>query len=117
MATINFTNAAKEDSRSIFADLQTKAGAYTVEKYLTEFSRLYDHFSRFPDSGAPRRKLEPTVRIGVVFRMLSFTATSKPTTPCLFSAFYTVAAKSPAACWGSPSLSHEGGHRHGARAF
>jgi len=72
MATINFTNAAKEDSRSIFADLQTKAGAYTVEKYLTEFSRLYDHFSRFPDSGAPRRKLGPTVRIGVVFPYVVF---------------------------------------------
>ena len=72
MATINFTNAAKEDSRSIFADLQTNAGAYTVEKYLTEFSRLYDHFSRFPASGAPRRKLGPTVRIGVVFPYVVF---------------------------------------------
>ena len=57
MASINFTNAAKEDSRSIFADLETKAGAYTVEKYFTEFSRLYDHLSGFPESGAPRRKL------------------------------------------------------------
>jgi toxin ParE1/3/4 len=72
MASINFTNAAKEDSRAIFADLETKAGAYTVEKYLTEFSRLYDHLSGFPESGAPRRKLGVTVRIGVVFPYVVF---------------------------------------------
>ena len=72
MASINFTNIAREDSRSIFADLQTKAGEFTVEKYLTEFRRLYDHLSDFPESGAPRRKLGATVRIGIVFPYLIF---------------------------------------------
>jgi len=72
MAGINFTSAAKEDSRSIFADLQTKTGTYTVEKYRAAFDRLYDHFSCFPDSGAPRRKLGPAVRMGVVFPYVVF---------------------------------------------
>jgi plasmid stabilization system protein ParE len=72
MASVNFTNAAKEDSRSVFIDLQAKAGTYTVEKYRAAFNRLYDHFSRFSDSGAPRRKLGPTVRIGVVFPYVVF---------------------------------------------
>jgi plasmid stabilization system protein ParE len=87
MASVNFTNAAKEDSRSIFADLQAKAGTYTVEKYRAAFNRLYDHFSRFPDSGAPRRKLGQLSVLASFFRMLSFIATRKPTMPCLFSAF------------------------------
>ena len=72
MASVNFTDAAKEDARSIFADLQTKAGAYTVERYRAAFNRLYDHFARFPEGGAPRRNLGPTVRIGVVFPYVVF---------------------------------------------
>jgi toxin ParE1/3/4 len=72
MARIKFTNTAREDSRSIFADLQTKSGKVTVEKYLTGFSRLYDHLADFPESGAIRPKSGVTVRIGIVFPYVVF---------------------------------------------
>jgi toxin ParE1/3/4 len=63
---IVFTDSADSDSEFIYADLHGKAGKPTVIKYRALFRRLYERLADFPESGAPRPKLGPDVRIGIV---------------------------------------------------
>jgi len=41
-------------------------GQRTVIKYRALFRRLYDRLADHPDSGPPRPKLGPNIRIGIV---------------------------------------------------
>ena len=74
-------------SPQYFADLQAKAGTYTVEKYRAAFNRLYDHSHVFPTAAHRAASWGQLFVLASFFRMLSFIATRKPTMPCLFSAF------------------------------
>jgi toxin ParE1/3/4 len=66
MASVVFTAAADADAAFVFDDLYTKAGKPTVVKYRAAFKTLYEHLADFPDSGAPRPKVGPKIRIGIV---------------------------------------------------
>jgi hypothetical protein len=87
MASINFTSAAKEDSRSIFADLETKAGAYTVENTSPSSADFMTISPVFPKAVHRAASWGQPFVLASFFRMSCFIATSKPTIPCLFSAF------------------------------
>ena len=63
---IVFTESADSDSSYIYADLHGKAGTPTVVKYRALFRRLYERLADFPKSGAPRPKLGPHIRVGIV---------------------------------------------------
>jgi toxin ParE1/3/4 len=65
-ARIVVTDTADSDSSFIYADLHGKAGMPTVVKYRALFRRLYERLTDFPKSGAPRPKLGPDIRIGIV---------------------------------------------------
>ena len=65
-ARIVFTESADSDSAYIYADLHGKAGTPTVVKYRALFRRLYERLADFPKSGAPRPKLGPHIRVGIV---------------------------------------------------
>ena len=66
MARVVFTESADADSAAIYEDLNIAAGKRTAQKYRGLFKRLYEHLSAFPESGAPRPKLGPNIRTGVV---------------------------------------------------
>ena len=66
MARIAFTAAADADAATIFDDLYSKAGKSTVIKYRAALRKLYEHLAEFPDSGPPRPKIGPEIRIGIV---------------------------------------------------
>ena len=66
MARVAFTAAADADAAFIFDDLYTKAGKSTVIKYRAALKTLYEHLAEFPESGAPRPKIGPNIRIGVI---------------------------------------------------
>jgi toxin ParE1/3/4 len=66
MAPVSFTAAADADAAGIFDDLYAKAGKSTVVKYRAALRTLYEHLAEFPDSGAPRPKIGPNIRIGIV---------------------------------------------------
>jgi toxin ParE1/3/4 len=66
------TASADADTADIIDDLTGKAGAHVAARYNADFDALYRCLERFPESGAPRRKLGPTVRIGVVFPYVVF---------------------------------------------
>jgi toxin ParE1/3/4 len=66
VARVIFTAAADADAASIFDDLYAKAGKPTVVKYRALFKTLYDNLADFPDSGPPRPKVGPQIRIGIV---------------------------------------------------
>jgi toxin ParE1/3/4 len=66
MARVVFTASVDADSASILVDLNTKAGKPTVVKYRALFRKFYEHLADFPDSGAPRPNVGPTIRIGIV---------------------------------------------------
>ena len=59
MARVVIAAAADKDTAAIIADLIGKAGA--------EIDAFYRRLERFPESGAPRRRLGSAVRLGVVF--------------------------------------------------
>lgn len=63
---VTFTAAADADAAAIFDDLYSKAGKSTVIKYRDALKTLYAHLAEFPDSGAPRPKIGPRIRIGIV---------------------------------------------------
>jgi toxin ParE1/3/4 len=65
-ARVVFTDSADLDSSFIYAGLHGKAGMSTVVKYRALFRKLYKQLADFPDSGAPRPKLGPEIRIGIV---------------------------------------------------
>jgi toxin ParE1/3/4 len=65
-ARVVFTDSGDSDSSFIYADLHGKAGKPTVVKYRALFRRLYERLTDFPESGAPRPKLGPDIRIGIV---------------------------------------------------
>jgi toxin ParE1/3/4 len=65
-ARIVFTDSADSDSLFIYTGLHLKAGKPTVVKYRALFKKLYEQLADFPDSGAPRPKLGPQIRIGIV---------------------------------------------------
>ena len=66
MAHIVITAAADEDTAIIIDDLADKAGGKVALRYEADFDAFYRRLEQFPESGAPRRKLGATVRIGVV---------------------------------------------------
>ena len=66
MVRVAFTAAADADAAFIFDDLYTKAGKSTVIKYRAALKALYEYLVEFPDSGAPRAKIGPKIRIGIV---------------------------------------------------
>jgi toxin ParE1/3/4 len=72
VARIVITARADADSAAIIDDLTDKAGANVAARYDADFLAFYRRLEQFPDSGAPRRKLAPTVRIGVVFPYVVF---------------------------------------------
>ena len=66
MARVVLTDSADANSTVIYDDLNVAAGKRTAQKYRGLFKRLYEHLAAFPDSGAPRPKIGPDIRIGVV---------------------------------------------------
>ena len=72
MARVVITAAADGDAAAIIDDLAAKAGANVAVRYDADFDALYQRLKQFPESGAPRRKLGETVRIGVVFPYVVF---------------------------------------------
>ena len=72
MARLVITATADADTAAIIDDLSDKAGANVAARYDADFDAFYRRLERFPESGAPRRKLGPTVRIGVVFPYVVF---------------------------------------------
>ena len=72
MARLVITATADADTAVIIDDLADKAGAIVAARYDADFDAFYRRLERFPESGAPRRKLGPTVRIGVVFPYVVF---------------------------------------------
>jgi toxin ParE1/3/4 len=66
MARVLFTASADADAAAIFSYLRREAGKGTVIKYRALFRRLYEQLADFPDSGAPREALGPSIRIRVV---------------------------------------------------
>jgi toxin ParE1/3/4 len=66
MARIVVTASASDDQLAILHDLNAKAGLRTAAKYHNLFGRLFDRLADHPDIGAPRPKLGPGVRIGIV---------------------------------------------------
>jgi plasmid stabilization system protein ParE len=67
VALVVITGAADADAAAIADDLAAKAGANVAVRYDADFDAFYQRLKQFPESGAPRRKLGATVRIGVVF--------------------------------------------------
>ena len=66
MARVSFTPAADADAAFIFDDLHAKAGKSTVLEYRGALRTLYEHLAELPDSGAPRPRIGPNIRIGIV---------------------------------------------------
>jgi toxin ParE1/3/4 len=72
VARVVITASADADTADIIDDLTDKAGANVTARYDADFDAFYRRLERFPESGAPRRKSGPTVRIGVVFPYVVF---------------------------------------------
>ncbi|MGO9173471.1 MAG: type II toxin-antitoxin system RelE/ParE family toxin [Rhodomicrobium sp.] len=66
MAIVQITASADTDIADIVSDLAAKAGIATAERYAAGFDVLFDRLADFPDIGAPRPKLGPHTRIGIV---------------------------------------------------
>ena len=66
MALIFFSEAADADTDKIYAELVRQAGEATAARYATRFAALFRQLACFPKSGAPRPRLGPSVRLGVV---------------------------------------------------
>jgi plasmid stabilization system protein ParE len=89
MARVAFTAAADADAAFIFDDLYTKAGKSTVIKYRAALKTLYEHLAEFPESGAPRPKIGPKIRIGIVHPYIVQTVRK----------LCAIGANSPAGAW------------------
>jgi len=72
VARLVITATAGADTAAIIGDLSDKADAHVAARHDTDFDAFYRRLERFPESGAPHRKLGPTVRIGVVFPYVIF---------------------------------------------
>jgi len=72
VARLVITATADADIAVIIDDLTIKAGANVAARYDADFDAFYRRLERYPESGAPRRKLGPTVRVGVVFPYVVF---------------------------------------------
>jgi len=66
VASLTFAPRAIADASDILNLLREKAGDAVAEAYLARFVVIFDRLSRFPDSGAPRPRLGPLVRVAVV---------------------------------------------------
>jgi len=66
MTRVIITSPADADIADILADLFSEAGQAVAEKFNFRFESLYDRLADHPDSGPPRPKLGPHIRIGLV---------------------------------------------------
>lgn len=66
MARVAVTASADADLADIIADLAGKGASNAARRYATEFDALFDRLGEFPGIGAPRPKLGPHARIGIV---------------------------------------------------
>jgi len=66
MTRVVITDPANADLETITHDLTIKAGKAIAYRYLDDFAALWEHFVRFPSSGAPRLKLGKGIRSGYV---------------------------------------------------
>jgi plasmid stabilization system protein ParE len=66
MTRVVLASLASLDQTYSLADLNTKAGKLTAEKFRRLFSALFRRLSDHPYSGVVRPDLGPNIRIGVV---------------------------------------------------
>ena len=66
MARVVVTNQAKRDLRSIFSDLNERAGYRVAVRYAVDFKATYRRLADFPASGPPRPALGSKTRIAIV---------------------------------------------------
>ena len=66
MARVVVTNQAKRDLRSIFSDLNERAGYRVAARYAADFKATYRRLIDFPASGPSRPALGPKTRIAIV---------------------------------------------------
>ena len=66
MARLIVSLLAQSDIFHILTDVAGKAGYEVAAQYAADFEALYERLAAHPDSGPPRPRLGPHVRIGVV---------------------------------------------------
>ena len=66
MARLLLAEAADSDIQAILHHLGEKAGASVAGRYAADFDAVYSRLEIFPELGARRPKLGPTVRICTV---------------------------------------------------
>jgi toxin ParE1/3/4 len=72
VARVVLSTAAQADNAAILRDLAANAGPGVAADYAASFAALYDRLASFPDSGAPRPRCGPYVRMGIVSPYLVF---------------------------------------------
>ena len=66
MAIVEITASADADLADIVTDLAAKAGVAVAERYAAAFDALFNRLAEYPDIGAPRPRLGPYTRIGII---------------------------------------------------
>lgn len=66
MAHVVITTSADADLAEIIEDLASKGAIAAAVRYAEEFEALFDRLRDFPGIGAPRPKLGPQTRIGII---------------------------------------------------
>jgi plasmid stabilization system protein ParE len=62
MTRVVVTEPANADLETITHHLTVKAGKAIASRYVDDFEALWEHFVRFPSSGAPRFKFGKGIR-------------------------------------------------------
>jgi len=65
MAKVVVSSPANADFETIVRDLALDAGVLVAARYDMDFRALFRRIALFPESGGPRSKLGPKVRVGV----------------------------------------------------